>query len=89
LHPAHTLRPGKVTFGAGASGTFIAGPAKTSLDEARAVTTSGSIATDEEEQKLTEGTITSVLATPGVAPWVGARAGIAERTEAGAAYTGR
>ncbi len=88
LHPAHTLAPGKVSFGAGASGTFLAGSAKTSLDEARGVTTSGSVATDEEKQELTEGTIVSVLATPGVAPWVGARVGIAERTEAGAAYTG-
>jgi hypothetical protein len=37
---------------------------------------------------LIEGTLTSVLATPGVAPWVGGRVGIAERTEVGAAYTG-
>jgi hypothetical protein len=88
LHPAHTLAPGKVTFGAGASGTFLAGQAKSSLDQARAVTSSGSIVTDEEKEQLTEGTITSVLATPGVAPWVGARVGIAERTDAGAAYTG-
>jgi hypothetical protein len=88
LHPAHTLAPGKVTFGAGASGTFLAGQAKASLDDARAVTTSGGTASDAELQKLAEGTMTSVLATPGLAPWVGARVGIAERTEAGAAYTG-
>jgi hypothetical protein len=89
LHPAHTLRPGKITVGAGASGTFLAGPANSSLDEARAVTTAGGATTEQEQQELTEGTIVSVLATPGVAPWVGARAGIAERTEAGVAYTGR
>ena len=88
LHPAHTLAPGKVTFGGGVSGTFLAGDAKSSLEEARAVTTSGGVTTEPERQKLAEGTITSVLATPGLAPWVGARVGIAERTEAGAAYTG-
>ena len=30
LHPAHTLAPGKVSFGAGASGTFLAGDAGSS-----------------------------------------------------------
>ena len=88
LHPAHTLAPGKVSLGAGASGTFLAGDAKSSLDDARGIMSSGGPANDEELKALTEGTITSVLATPGVAPWVGARVGIAERTEAGAAYTG-
>jgi hypothetical protein len=88
LHPAHTLAPGKVSFGAGASGTFLAGDAKSSLDDARGVMSSGGPTSDEELKALAEGTLTSVLATPGVAPWVGARVGIAERTEAGAAYTG-
>lgn len=88
LHPAHTLAPGRVTFGAGASGTFLAGDAKTSLDEARGVMASGGPTNVDEEREIVEGTITSVLATPGLAPWVGGRVGIAERTEAGAAYTG-
>jgi len=87
-HPAHTLAPGKVTSGAGVSGTFLAGQAKASLDDASAVTSSGNATTEAERNQLAEGTITSVLATPGLAPWVGARVGIAERTEAGVAYTG-
>ena len=62
LHPAHTLAPGKVSFGAGASGTFLAGQANGSLEDARAVTTSGGPTTGEERESLTEGTITSVLA---------------------------
>lgn len=89
LHPAHTLAPGRVSFGAGASGTFLAGQANGSLEDARAVTTSGGATTGEERESLAEGTITSVLAAPGVAPWIGGRVGVAERTEAGAAYTGR
>ena len=89
LHPAHTLAPGKVTFGAGASGTFVAGRAQARLEDARAVSASGAAATDTERRRLTEGTAVAVLATPGLAPWVGARVGIAERTEAGAAYTGQ
>lgn len=89
LHPAHTLAPGKVTFGAGVSGTFLAGDAKAGLDQARAVTGSGGATSDEEREQVVEGTITSVLAAPGVAPWIGARVGVAERTEAGVAYTGR
>jgi hypothetical protein len=88
LHPAHTLAPGRVSFGGGASGTFLAGDAKTSLDEARGVMASGGPTNIDEQRTLTEGTLTSVLATPGLAPWVGARVGIAERTEVGAAYTG-
>ena len=89
LHPAHTLAPGKVSFGAGASGTFLAGDAGSSLDEATAVTSSGGPTTDADRKKVVEGTITSVLAAPGVAPWIGGRVGVAERTEAGVAYTGR
>jgi hypothetical protein len=89
LHPAHTLAPGKVTFGGGASGTFVAGRARARLEDARAVATSGAAGTDAERRRLAEGTAVSVLATPGLAPWLGARVGVAERTEAGAAYTGQ
>jgi hypothetical protein len=89
LHPAHTLAPGKVTMGAGVSSTFLAGDAKTELDEARAVTSDGLVTTAAERDQVVEGTITSVLAAPGVAPWIGGRVGVAERTEAGVAYTGR
>jgi hypothetical protein len=89
LHPAHTLAPGTVTFGGGASGTFVAGRAQARLEDARAVAASGAASTDAERRTLTEGAAVSVLATPGLAPWVGARVGIAERTEAGAAYTGQ
>jgi hypothetical protein len=89
LHPAHTLSPGKVTFGAGVSSTFLAGDAKTELDEARAVTSSGTATSAAEREQVVQGTITTVLAAPGLAPWIGGRAGVAERTEAGVAYTGR
>ncbi|HEX5101194.1 MAG TPA: hypothetical protein VFV94_16900 [Polyangiaceae bacterium] len=89
LHPAHTLAPGKVMFSGGVSGTFIAGDAKQSLEEARAITSSGGVESDEDRKALTEGTLVSVLAAPGLAPWVGGRVGVAERTEAGIGYTGR
>jgi hypothetical protein len=89
LHPAHTLAPGKVMFSGGVSGTFVAGDAKQSLDEARAVTSSGGIESDDDRAAVTEGTLVSVLAAPGLAPWVGGRVGVAERTEAGIGYTGR
>jgi hypothetical protein len=89
LHPAHTLSPGKVMFGGGVSGTFVAGDAKQSLDEARAVTSSGGIASENDRTTLTEGALVSVLAAPGLAPWVSGRVGVAERTEVGIGYTGR
>lgn len=74
LHPAHVLRPGFVTMGAGLSGELsLRTPAATPSEPAGGQ----SLASLEE-----------VAVAPGVAPWIAARAGIAGSNEAGLTYTG-
>jgi hypothetical protein len=84
LHPAHPLPPGRVSVGAGTSASFLGGDGKRAIDRAaRSSTTAGT--TDE----LARGAAALALMPPGLSPWVGARAGVAARTDAGLAYTGR
>jgi hypothetical protein len=75
LHPAHVLRPGFVSMGAGLSGELALGtPASSTSDPTQA-------------QSLAD--LQDVAVSPGVAPWVAARVGIAGSNEAGLTYTGR
>jgi hypothetical protein len=84
LHPAHPLPPGRVSLGAGTSTSFLGGDGKRAIDRAaRNGNTAGT--TDE----LSRGAAALALMPPGLAPWVGARAGVARGTDAGLAYTGR
>ena len=84
LHPAHPLPPGRVSLGAGTSSSFLGGEGKRAIDRAgRSANTAG--ATDE----FARGASALALMPPGLSPWVGARAGVAPRAEAGLAYTGR
>jgi hypothetical protein len=53
------------------------------------VASGGAVSSPEEEQAYAEGAVAHVLFAPGLAPWVGARAGIGYETEAGLTYTGR
>lgn len=86
LHPAHVLPEGRVSAGAGVSSTFQLGEGKTAVDALNAAPT-GSPA--EEEQRTVDGVLATALFAPGLAPWVGARAGLGGHNEAGATYTGR
>jgi hypothetical protein len=90
MHPAHTLAPSQVTMGAGVSGNFVLGDANEAIDDAAATRGQAGVAvTDESQATFLAGGIAQTLMTPGVAPWVGARAGIGHDSEAGITYTGR
>lgn len=81
LHPAHTLAAGHVSAGAGVSGQFAfrsnepppPGPPPMGNDAAHRL----------------EEAVAGTALSPGIAPWVGVRAGLGARTEAGLVYTGR
>lgn len=86
LHPAHVLPEGRVSAGAGVSSTFAFGSGASAIDR----TQGSAVGTaPEEEQRFLDGVVSSSLLAPGVAPWVGARAGLGGHNEAGATYTGR
>jgi hypothetical protein len=88
LHPAHTLRPGQVSGSVGASGNFLLGDADAAIERTDAAGAGNSLGANES-QHTTEGIAAAVLGAPGVAPYVAGRVGVAERTEAGLAYSGR
>jgi hypothetical protein len=74
LHPAHVLPSGNVSAGAGLSGQFAF----------RRDPGAG-----PPEQHAFEDAVARASLSPGVAPWVGLRAGLGGRFEAGLTYTGR
>lgn len=87
LHPAHPLPPGVVTVGAGLSGRFAVGSVHTAIRDAR--DTPENPAGAESDDTRRRGALAEAAIAPGVAPWVGVRAGVAKQTEAGLTYTGR
>jgi len=90
MHPAHALPAGRVTMGAGVSNNFVLGDADRSIEEARAATQPlGAISEPSAQQTYAAGAIAHTLGAPGLAPWVGARAGIGYTSDAGLTYTGR
>ncbi|MGK3984653.1 hypothetical protein WME99_16530 [Sorangium sp. So ce136] len=85
LHPAHVLRPGYVSVGAGLSGEMIiAGPPALASPDAGA--SAGGPAASESAARLK---LSEIAVAPGVAPWASARVGIEGENEAGLTYTGR
>jgi hypothetical protein len=91
MHPAHALPAGRVTLGAGVSNNFVLGDADAAIQSARVAAgaeTQVSRGTPEE-QAYVEGSIADTLVAPGLAPWVGARAGMGYDSDAGVTYTGR
>lgn len=84
LHPAHVLRPGNVSLGAGLSGDMIVAGAMAAPPEAGASAGDPAATEGAARRKLSEITV-----SPGVAPWASARVGIEGRNEAGLTYTGR
>lgn len=89
LHPAHALPPEHVTMGAGVSSAIVTGDAKSKITAARAAMADGAVDSDTERQAFVTGALGEALLAPGLAPWVGARAGIAQNAEAGITYTAR
>jgi hypothetical protein len=77
LHPAHVLPAGKVSAGAGVSGQFAFRGGQ------------GAGASTAPEQHAFEDAIARASLSPGIAPWVGARAGLGGHFEMGLTYTGR
>lgn len=77
-------------MGAGVSNQFVLGDGRDRIDEAKRVTAQqGGIARPEDETRFVEGAIAQVLTSPGLAPWVGARAGVGFDSDAGVTFTGR
>ena len=88
MHPAHTLPKGRFTAGAGVSNHFVLGEPAERIDRARAAarTENGG---DDRRGDLERGALALALSGPGLAPWLGARAGLGGNTELGVTYTGR
>lgn len=89
LHPAHPLPQEHVSMGSGVSSQFVAGAAKTHIQEARDAMANGAIDSDVERDRFVTGALAHSLLAPGLAPWVSARAGLGYSTEAGLTYTAR
>ena len=90
MHPAHTLPANKVTVGAGVSGNFALAGADEAIEKARTSSPAqGTVTGAESEQDYVEGALVHTLTAPGVAPWVGARAGVGYDSDAGVTYYGR
>jgi hypothetical protein len=68
----------------------VAGEAHTDIEEARLATVPDGVPTTTQgKQNYIEGAIALSLMSPGVSPWVGARAGLGAAIDAGVTYTGR
>lgn len=89
LHPVHALPAGTVTMGAGTSDNFVLGDAHTAIDRARvAIAGQGAVASPQAQRDFAQGAVAEVMTAPGLAPWVGGRAGFGAG-DAGLTYTGR
>jgi len=88
LHPAQTLPVGGMTIGAGVSGHFGSGEINSLIDDGRSAA-GNPLTTPEAANAYAKGLLTNALVAPGASPWVSARVGILENTEAGLTYTGR
>jgi hypothetical protein len=94
LHPARTLPRGDVRAGAGLSTELMPGSFRDDLERARQI--AGVLEPDgtasrspETNEALAKGALVAASVAPGIAPFVGARVGLAHAFEAGLAYTGR
>jgi hypothetical protein len=88
LHPAQTLPPDTVSFGAGLSGQFASSGVEETIDRGR-VAAAGPLADPETATAYAAGALTQALIAPGISPWVAARVGLPASLEAGLTYTGR
>jgi hypothetical protein len=88
LHPAQALPADTVSFGAGLSGQFASASADRAIDRGRAAA-GGPLGEPATARAYAEGVLTQALVGPGISPWVSARVGLPQGTEAGLTYTGR
>ncbi|MEZ4226886.1 MAG: hypothetical protein R3B13_38450 [Polyangiaceae bacterium] len=88
LHPAHPLAPDNVSLGAGVSHNVVMGEAESQLEKAK-LEANSSTSTPGRQDRVLTGALAETMTGPGLAPWVGARAGIGYDSDAGLTYTGR
>jgi hypothetical protein len=88
LHPAQTLPPDTVSFGAGLSGQFASSGVEETIDRGRAAA-AGPLADVATATAYAAGVLTEALIAPGISPWVAGRVGLPASLEAGLTYTGR
>jgi hypothetical protein len=88
LHPAQALPSDTVSFGAGLSGQFVSPAAEHTIDRGRAAA-AGPLSDPATARAYADGALTEALLGPGLSPWVSARVGLPQSTEAGLTYTGR
>ncbi|MCU0654670.1 MAG: hypothetical protein MUF64_05075, partial [Polyangiaceae bacterium] len=89
LHPAHVEPEGQVTGGVGVSGQMVVGAASRTLQQARENTSQGSAVAGSSAGLYRQGALAAAGLAPGVAPWMGARVGLGQRSEAGLTYSAR
>jgi hypothetical protein len=80
LHPVHPLATGQISAGAGMSGQFAFGTQGGGGPRGGA---------SADEQRFLDSAVSNAALSPGVAPWVGMRAGLGAGNEGGLTYTGR
>jgi hypothetical protein len=78
-----------VSFGAGVSHNVVLGEAESQLADAKSASATGSATTPAGTDAILTGALAEAMTSPGLAPWVGARAGLGYDTDAGLTYTGR
>ncbi|HVZ31430.1 MAG TPA: hypothetical protein VG963_03345 [Polyangiaceae bacterium] len=88
LHPAQTLPVDSVSVGAGVSGNFASSSVDRAISQGRAAT-GGPLSDPATARTYAEGLLVNALVAPGASPWVSARVGLPESSEAGLTYTGR
>lgn len=79
LHPAHALKPGHVSMGAGLSARMAVVDPGASVDSAVPL----------DDSDAVDAAVEDAAVEPGLAPWVSARVGIEGDNEAGLTYTAR
>jgi len=88
LHPAQTLPVDTVSVGAGVSGQFGSAGVQNAIDRGRSAA-GRPLEDPATANTYAEGVLTEALLSPGASPWLAARVGLPENTEAGLTYTGR
>lgn len=89
LHPAHVLERHRVRAGAGASQHLVFGPTGQAIERSQDLGEEDPGIPEESREDFVNGAVAQAVGTPGIAPWVGARAGLGDDYEMGLTYTGR
>jgi hypothetical protein len=89
MHPAHVLGARQMRVAAGASQHVVLGDPKVAIDESRSLGADNHGVPDEQRDAFVKGAVAEAIGTPGLAPFVAARAGLGNQNEMGVTYTGR